>query len=157
MQPLRQPRRLSCLNDIDIPCVARFDVCHHCVDLAGKFELSGIPPAPRGIPQIEVTFDLDANGILNVSAENKESGNRNKITIRFEHVMTVHINQHIHTQRRRRLLAMIDLICIGPNPGYTCKRCHITFTGPTPQRQQGSLSTSRSLWRPTIEGLPFST
>ena len=38
----------------------------------GKFELNGIPPAPRGVPQIEVTFDLDANGILNVSAENKE-------------------------------------------------------------------------------------
>jgi len=47
----------------------------------GKFELSGIPPAPRGVPQIEVTFDLDANGILNVTAENKESGNKNKITI----------------------------------------------------------------------------
>jgi len=47
----------------------------------GKFELHGIPPAPRGVPQIEVTFDLDANGILNVSAENKESGNKNKITI----------------------------------------------------------------------------
>jgi len=47
----------------------------------GKFELSGIPPAPRGIPQIEVSFDLDANGILNVTAENKESGNRQKITI----------------------------------------------------------------------------
>jgi hypothetical protein len=38
----------------------------------GKFELSGIPPAPRGVPQIEVAFDLDANGILNVTAENKE-------------------------------------------------------------------------------------
>jgi L1 cell adhesion molecule like protein len=47
----------------------------------GKFELTGIPPAPRGVPQIEVTFDLDANGILNVTAENKESGQRNKITI----------------------------------------------------------------------------
>jgi len=47
----------------------------------GNFELHGIPPAPRGVPQIEVTFDLDANGILNVSAENKESGNKNKITI----------------------------------------------------------------------------
>jgi len=47
----------------------------------GKFELHGIPPAPRGVPQIEVTFDLDANGILNVGAENKESGNKNKITI----------------------------------------------------------------------------
>jgi len=47
----------------------------------GKFELSGIPPAPRGVPQIEVTFDLDSNGILNVSAIDKASGNKNKITI----------------------------------------------------------------------------
>jgi L1 cell adhesion molecule like protein len=50
-------------------------------NLLGKFELSGIPPAPRGVPQIEVTFDLDANGILNVSAEDKTTGNKNKITI----------------------------------------------------------------------------
>merc|ERR1719164_353206 len=50
-------------------------------NLLGKFELSGIPPAPRGTPQIEVTFDIDANGILNVSAEDKTTGNKNKITI----------------------------------------------------------------------------
>jgi L1 cell adhesion molecule like protein len=49
--------------------------------LLGRFELSGIPPAPRGVPQIEVTFDLDANGILNVTAADKGSGNKNKITI----------------------------------------------------------------------------
>jgi len=47
----------------------------------GKFELTGIPPAPRGVPQIEVTFDLDANGILNVSAVDKSSGNKQQITI----------------------------------------------------------------------------
>jgi len=46
--------------------------------LLGKFELSGIPPAPRGIPQIELCFDLDANGILNVLATDKGSGNRQK-------------------------------------------------------------------------------
>jgi len=50
-------------------------------NLLGKFDLNGIPPAPRGVPQIEVTFDLDANGILNVSAEDKAGGNKNKITI----------------------------------------------------------------------------
>lgn len=50
-------------------------------NLLGKFELSGIPPAPRGVPQIEVTFDIDANGILNVSAEDKSTGKQNKITI----------------------------------------------------------------------------
>jgi len=50
-------------------------------NLLGKFELSGIPPAPRGVPQIEVTFDIDANGILNVSASDKSTGKVNKITI----------------------------------------------------------------------------
>merc|ERR1712038_189031 len=49
--------------------------------LLGKFDLTGIPPAPRGVPQIEVTFDIDANGILNVSAMDKSSGKQNKITI----------------------------------------------------------------------------
>lgn len=47
----------------------------------GKFELAGIPPAPRGVPQVEVTFDIDANGILNVSAVDKTTGKSNKITI----------------------------------------------------------------------------
>merc|ERR1712234_76411 len=50
-------------------------------NLLGKFELTGIPPAPRGVPQIEVTFDIDANGILNVSAMDKSTGKENKITI----------------------------------------------------------------------------
>ncbi|ONK76945.1 uncharacterized protein A4U43_C02F1530 [Asparagus officinalis] len=50
-------------------------------NLLGKFKLSGIPPAPRGIPQINVRFDIDVNGILNVSAEDKATGQKNKITI----------------------------------------------------------------------------
>jgi len=52
--------------------------------LLGKFELSGIPPAPRGVPQIEVTFDVDANGIMNVSAADKTTGKTSKITITNE-------------------------------------------------------------------------
>ena len=47
----------------------------------GKFDLTNIPPAPRGVPQIEVTFEIDANGILQVSAEDKGTGNKEKITI----------------------------------------------------------------------------
>lgn len=50
-------------------------------NLLGKFELTGIPPAPRGVPQIEVTFDVDANGIMNVSAVEKGTGKSNKIVI----------------------------------------------------------------------------
>merc|ERR1712084_66571 len=50
--------------------------------LLGKFELTGIPPAPRGVPQIDVTFDIDANGILNVNAKDKSTGKDEKITIK---------------------------------------------------------------------------
>jgi len=53
-------------------------------NLLGKFELSGIPPAPRGVPQVEVTFDIDANGILNVSAEDKSTKKTSRITITNE-------------------------------------------------------------------------
>ena len=52
--------------------------------LLGKFELTGIPPAPRGVPQIEVAFEVDANGILQVSAEDKGTGKAEKITITAE-------------------------------------------------------------------------
>merc|ERR1711871_1941020 len=52
--------------------------------LLGKFELTGIPPAPPGVPQIEVTFEIDANGILQVSAEDKGTGKAEKITITAE-------------------------------------------------------------------------
>jgi len=52
--------------------------------LLGKFELTGIPPAPRGVPQIDVTFEIDSNGILQVSAEDKGTGKAEKITITAE-------------------------------------------------------------------------
>merc|ERR1712134_53637 len=54
--------------------------CHNL----GKFELTGIPPAPRGVPQIEVSFEVDANGILQVAAEDKGTGKAEKITITAE-------------------------------------------------------------------------
>merc|ERR1719201_940215 len=50
-------------------------------NLLGKFELTGIPPSPRGEPKISVSFDIDADGILNVSAEDKATGKTNAITI----------------------------------------------------------------------------
>ena len=56
--------------------------------LLGEFNLEGIDPAPRGLPQIEVTLDIDANGILNVSAKNKATGKENKITIKSDSGLT---------------------------------------------------------------------
>jgi molecular chaperone DnaK len=54
----------------------------------GEFNLEGIPPAPRGMPQIDVTFDIDANGILHVGAKDKASGKENKITIKANSGLT---------------------------------------------------------------------
>jgi len=56
--------------------------------MLGEFNLEGIPPAPRGLPQIEVTFDIDANGILHVSAKDKGTGKENKITIKANSGLT---------------------------------------------------------------------
>ncbi|CAJ1421900.1 unnamed protein product [Effrenium voratum] len=53
-------------------------------NLLGKLHLGGIPPAPRGVPQIEVTYDIDANGILNVSASDRSTGKSNQIIITNE-------------------------------------------------------------------------
>ena len=56
--------------------------------LLGQFDLVGIPPAPRGVPQIEVTFDIDANGIVNVSAKDKSSGKQQTIRIQASGELT---------------------------------------------------------------------
>lgn len=61
-------------------------MCVRCEFIAGKFELTGLPPAPRGVPQIEVTFEIDANGILQVSAQDKGTGKAEKITITADKV-----------------------------------------------------------------------
>jgi molecular chaperone DnaK len=75
----------------------------------GTFKLDGIPPAPRGTPQIEVTFDIDANGILNVSAKDKATGKEQKITIQSSTGLTkeeaekmrVEAESHAEEDRRR--------------------------------------------------------
>ena len=81
--------------------------------LLGQFRLEGIPPAPRGVPQIEVTFDIDANGILNVSAKDLTTGKEQKITIHATTNLTEadiqrmirEAEQHAEEDRRRRELA----------------------------------------------------
>jgi molecular chaperone DnaK len=76
----------------------------------GRFQLTGIPPAPRGVPQIEVTFDIDANGIVNVSAKDKGTGREQAITIRDSGVlseeerekMVKEAEEHAEEDKKRR-------------------------------------------------------
>jgi molecular chaperone DnaK len=79
----------------------------------GRFRLEGIPPAPRGVPQVEVTFDIDANGILNVSAKDKASGKEQRVTITastnldkndIERMVTEAKSNEAADQRRRELV-----------------------------------------------------
>ena len=71
-------------------------------NMLGQFELTGIPPAPRGVPQLEVTYDIDANGMLNVSACDKSSGKTEKITIKNDkgRLSKEQIDKMIHEAER---------------------------------------------------------
>ena len=80
----------------------------------GEFNLEGIPPAPRGTPQIEVTFDIDANGILHVSAKDKATGKENKITIKAnsglseEEIRKMEEDAASHADEDKRLRELVD-------------------------------------------------
>ena len=97
----------------------------------GEFNLEGIPPAPRGTPQIEVSFDIDANGILHVGAKDKATGKENKITIKANSGSAEEEIQKMvkdaEAQRRR---------------GQEEAR---TGAGPQPGRRAGALRSARSL------------
>ncbi|KAJ4964523.1 hypothetical protein NE237_024462 [Protea cynaroides] len=83
--------------------------------LLGEFELVGIPPAPRGVPQIEVTFDIDANGIVTVSAKDKATGKEQQITIRSsgglseDEIQKMVKEAEMHAQKDQERKALIDI------------------------------------------------
>lgn len=83
--------------------------------LLGEFELVGIPPAPRGLPQIEVTFDIDANGIVTVSAKDKSTGKEQQITIRSsgglseDEIQKMVREAELHAQKDQERKALIDI------------------------------------------------
>lgn len=82
--------------------------------LLGEFNLEGIRPAPRGVPQIEVTFDIDANGILHVSAKDKDTGKENKITIKAnsglteEQIQQMIRDAELHAAEDRRMRELVE-------------------------------------------------
>jgi molecular chaperone DnaK len=94
----------------------------------GKFQLTGIPPAPRGIPQIEVTFDIDANGILNVSAKDLGTGKEQKIEIRSgsglsdEEVQRMVSDAESHAEEDRRQRELVEARNTAENAAYQAER-----------------------------------
>jgi len=94
----------------------------------GKFQLTGIPPAPRGVPQIEVTFDIDANGILNVSAKDLGTGKEQKIEIRSgsglsdEEVQRMVSDAESHAEEDRRLRELVEARNTAENAAYQAER-----------------------------------
>ncbi|NXP41989.1 HSP7C protein, partial [Leiothrix lutea] len=103
-------------------------------NLLGKFELTGIPPAPRGVPQIEVTFDIDANGILNVSAVDKSTGKENKITITNDKGCMVSPQALTELQGEFRLQGgnpLVAVMKVTPKPFVVSTRSRKTGVGPS--------------------------
>jgi molecular chaperone DnaK len=94
----------------------------------GKFQLTGIPPAPRGIPQIEVTFDIDANGILNVTAKDLGTGKEQKIEIKSgsglaeEEVERMVKDAEAHAEEDRRQRELVETRNAAENAAYQAER-----------------------------------
>jgi molecular chaperone DnaK len=94
----------------------------------GKFQLTGIPPAPRGIPQIEVAFDIDANGILNVSAKDLGTGKEQKIEIKAgsglseEEIKRMVSDAESHAEEDRRARELAEARNNGENAAYQAER-----------------------------------
>jgi molecular chaperone DnaK len=94
----------------------------------GKFQLTGIPPAPRGVPQIEVGFDIDANGILNVSAKDLGTGKEQKIEIRAggglsdDEIKRMVADAEAHADEDRRARELAEARNSGENAAYQAER-----------------------------------
>jgi molecular chaperone DnaK len=94
----------------------------------GKFQLTGIPPAPRGIPQVEVAFDIDANGILNVSAKDLGTGKEQKIEIKAgsglsdEEIKRMVSDAETHAEDDRRARELAEARNNGENAAYQSER-----------------------------------
>ena len=94
----------------------------------GKFQLTGIPPAPRGIPQIEVAFDIDANGILNVSAKDLGTGKEQKIEIKAgsglsdDEIKNMVTDAESHAEEDRRARELAEARNNGENAAYQAER-----------------------------------
>jgi molecular chaperone DnaK len=124
----------------------------------GRFRLEGIPPAPRGVPQVEVTFDIDANGILNVSARDKATGKEQKVTITAStnlnkteiDRMVAEARDHEAEDRKRREL--IEARNTGDSLAYQTEKTLKELGDKVPANERQSIQSKVDALREAIQG-----
>jgi molecular chaperone DnaK len=124
----------------------------------GRFRLDGLPPAPRGIPQVEVTFDIDANGILNVTAKDKASGKEQKVTITAStnlnkndiDRMVQEARQNESTDKKRR--EVIEVKNNADNLAYQIEKSLRDLGDKVPDAERGSIETKVNELKQAAQG-----
>jgi molecular chaperone DnaK len=124
----------------------------------GRFRLDGIPPAPRGIPQVEVTFDIDANGILNVTAKDKASGKEQKVTITAStnlnkndiDRMVQEARQNESADKKRR--EVIEVKNNADNLAYQIEKALRDLGDKVPSAERGSIETKVNELKQAAQG-----
>jgi len=124
----------------------------------GRFRLEGIPPAPRGVPQVEVTFDIDANGIINVTAKDKATGREQKVTITAStnlqkndiERMVEEAKAHAAEDEKRKELA--EVRNLGDNTAYQVEKAIKDQGDKMPGNQKDSLNTKLQELRSALTG-----
>jgi molecular chaperone DnaK len=124
----------------------------------GKFILDGIPPAPRGMPQIEVTFDIDANGILNVTAQDKATGRSQHITITASsglndaEVERMRKEAEGHAEEDRNRKEMVEVRNDADNAAYTAEKLLREYAEKVPADVKKKVEDAVSRLRETMKG-----
>src|ERR1700753_4099082 len=124
----------------------------------GKFQLTGIPPAPRGIPQIEVTFDIDANGIISVTAKDKGTGTEQKIEIKSgsglsdEEIQSMVSDAESHAEEDRKQRELAEARNVGENAAYQAEKTVADAGDKLDQGIKDQIDTAVQDVRATLDG-----
>ena len=124
----------------------------------GKFILDGIPPAPRGVPQIEVTFDIDANGILKVTAKDKATGRSQNITITAssglseDEIEQMKKDADAHAEDDRKRKELIEARNHGDNTAYAAEKALKEFGDKVPETIKTDIEAKVAEVRKAVEG-----